>query len=901
MENLEGLHAAELRCEYLENPLGIQSREPRLSWQLVSERRNQRQSAYQILVASAPEILEQDCGDLWDTGKVECGNSLHIRYAGQPLQSGQRCYWKVRVWDGSGSVSAYSFSQFWSVGLLDESDWLGQWITVDTGESGEMEMKPSPYLRREFALKKPIRQAMLYATARGLYNLYLNGQRVGDITLAPDWTDYHKRFLYQTYDVTDALQTGNNALAVMLGDGWYCGYVGNKLGRNYYGTRPSFLMQLQVEYADGSAATIVTDGAWKGAAGAIIHSDLLMGETYDARLEMPGWDKPGFDDSSWSAVSIETAVPVKLEGQNTPPTRIVQHLPALELKSISPTTHIFDLGQNIAGWVRLKVSGAAGTHVRLRYGEDLTPEDMLYTGNLRTARVIDVYILKGEGVETWEPHFTIHGFRYVEIDGIENVSLDTITGCVIHSDLVVTGKFECSDPMLNQLWRNIFWGQRGNFVSIPTDCPQRDERLGWAGDVVAFGTTACYNMDSAAFLYRWMDSMVDGQSAEGAFPDVAPRLVMDRDGAPAWGDAGVITPWTLYQFYGDKSIIERYYEPMQKWMLYIYDGNPNYLRTERLNMSYGDWLSYNAPTPSDVLATAFWAWDAKLISRMARIIGHEDEAVRYEALYERIRQAFIAAYVSADGRVQGETQTVYLLALHVDLLPPDLREAAVQHLVADIQARDNHLSTGFVGTPLLLPVLADVGYVDLAYTLLLQDTIPSWGYMVKLGATTVWERWDSLSAPRVVFDPETPTFIHWHFGVIAGMNSFNHYGLGAVGEWLYHTILGVKPDAETPAFEHFTIQPRPSHHLTSANGEYHSIRGTIRSSWCLTDDEFQLHVTIPSNTTATVYVPASTPDSVFENGSPAAHAEGVQSARFENETLVCTIGSGEYHFTSRKD
>ena len=898
MTSVAALRAVYLKCEYLENPLAVDVRQPRLSWQLESDQRDQKQSAYQILVASDPEILDLHQADLWDSGKVQTGATLHVPFGGKTLKSGQRCYWKVRVWDGAGLASPFSPTATWSMGLLEESDWVGQWITVDTGSPGPMGMKPSPYLRRAFRLDKPVRRATAYATARGLYNLYLNGNRVGDAALAPDWTDYRKRILYNAYDVTGLVNPGGNVVGAVVGDGWYCGYVGNKGERQYYGERPSFLMQIQVEFEDGSREVIATDDQWEGAGGPILFSDLLMGETYDARLEMPGWNAPGFNDTAWLPVEMEPVPPAVLEATSTPPTRITEYLPAVNLTSISKTVHLFDLGQNIAGWVRLKVSGSAGTRIQLRYGEDLTPEGTLYAGNLRKARVIDHYILSGNGVEVWEPHFTVHGFRYVEVDGIESVSLETITGCIIHTDLEHTGTFESSNSLLNQIWKNIFWGQRGNFVSIPTDCPQRDERLGWSGDVVAFGATACYNMDSAAFFGRWLTSLVDGQSPNGAFPDVAPRLVMDRDGAPAWGDAGVITPWVLYQFYGDKSVIERNYSAMQKWMQYIHDGNPAYLRTERLNFNYGDWLSYNAPTPDGVLATAFWAWDAKLMAQMARIIGRKDDALAYDALYERVKQSFIEAYVSPDGKVEGETQTAYALALYVDLLPEGLHAAAAQHLVADIEARDGHLSTGFVGTPLLLPVLTQAGYLDVAYRVLLQETIPSWGYMVKLGATTIWERWDSLSAPHVVFDPETPTFVHWFFGAIPGMNSFNHYGLGAVGEWFYHTIVGIKPDPERPAFEHFTVHPRPSDHLSAAQAEYKSIRGAIRSSWCVSDSEFQLHVTVPANTSATVHVPTADAASVRESGQPPHTVAGIHSVTLEEGAVVCTIGSGDYHFTA---
>ncbi len=888
MSDISTLRPVHLTTESLVNPLGIGTASPKLSWQLDSSERNQRQTSYHLRVASTPELLASS-PDLWDSGMVVSSNSLHIPYGGARLASGARAYWNVTVWDAEGKVSTPSETALFSIGLLDESDWRAQWIMLDT-PLNERGMLPPPFLRRGFIVDKPVAQATLTITARGLFIASLNGHRIGDAFITPDWTDYSKRLQYDTYDVTALLADGENALGVILGEGWHSGYMGFRGKRSCYGQRPSLLAQLALDYADGTSALLVTDTRWKGTTGPLLYSDMLMGEGYDARLELTGWDRPGYDDSAWVQTTAEVAPPPPLEARTTAPVRVVEELPAIRVAQIEPDKTIYDLSQNVAGFIRLTVSGPAGTEIRLRHGEKLNSDGTLYTDNLRKALAVDTIILKG-GEQTWQPHFTNHGFRYVEISGVTPSAIKAITGCVIYSDLGQTGAFESSNPLINQLWNTILRGQRGNFVSVPTDCPQRDERLGWAGDVLAFGTTASFNMNSQNFFARWLQSMTDGQFPSGAYPDVAPRLVADQEGSPAWGDAGVITTWVQYQFYGDLSLIEQRYASMQRWMNHLSDVSENDIRViDGQNNRYGDWLSYNAPTPDDVLATAFWAWDARLMANMAQLIGRDADAAAYTALFERVKAAFMAAFVSDDGRVKGETQTVYLLALHVDLLPQPLRAQATHHLVDDIVERGYHMSTGFVGTPLLLPVLASSGHADIAYALLTQDTIPSWGYMLRRGATTIWERWDAINEQDEVVDPLHPTFIHWKHGAIAGMNSFNHYGLGSVGQWLYQGIGGINADPLRPAFEHVIIRPRPGGDLTWADVKYDSIRGPIRSAWKLDGGALTLDVSIPANTSATVYVPAS---------EAATARDGVEPVGSETGYTIFEIGSGDYRFSSR--
>ncbi|MEJ7815221.1 MAG: glycoside hydrolase family 78 protein, partial [Rubrobacter sp.] len=866
--------------------------------------RGQTQSAYRVLVAGNEEDLVAEEKLLWDSGRVESGRTVGVEYGGEALRSGLHCVWKVCVWDGAGNPSPYSPPAVFESGLLETSDWEGAWISAGKGPAGDMEppsgdeyddlangLAPSPYLRKGFSLYKPVSRARLYATARGVYELYLNGSRVGDDVLAPGWTDYDQRVQYQTYDVTPLLAEGQNALGAVLGDGWFAGFVGfdPKHRGALYGPRPQLLAQLNVEYEDGTTESLATDGSWRCSTGPILYSDLLVGESYDARREMPGWAEPGLDDSGWYGVEVEEIGDTNLVAQPDEGIRVTEELEAKTVTEPESGPYVFDLGRNMVGWVRLKVEGEAGTEVTLRHAEALNPDGTIYTENLRSARQVDTYILKGDGEEVYEPRFTFHGFRYVEVTGYPGeLPLGAVTGRVVHSATPSSGSFECSSPMVSRLQENIVWGQRGNFLSIPTDCPQRDERLGWTGDAQVFVRTASFNMDVAAFFGKWMVDVEDAQSPEGAFPDVAPLLrgsgLIDlRWGAPAWGDAGVIVPWTIYRTYDDTRIVERHYSAMTRWMEYLREANPDLVRKNRMGNNYGDWLSPKGDlTPKDLLATAYWAYDAGLMAEMAGAIGRHDDAREYRDLNENIKAAFEEAYVSPDGRIQGDTQTCYLLALHMELLPEDLRSAAAEHLVRSIEREDWHLSTGFAGVGYLCPVLTEAGYADVAYRLLENETYPSWGYTVKNGATTIWERWDGWTEENGFQSPN--------------MNSFNHYSLGSVGEWLYRYVAGIDQDPGGTGYERILVRPRPGGGLTSARARYDSIRGTISSEWEISDGAFRLKTTVPANTTATVYVPASDGAGVTEGGGPAGEAEGVEFLREEKGAAVFAVGSGEYEF-----
>jgi alpha-L-rhamnosidase len=781
----------------------------------------------------------------------------------------------------------------WTEGAFDDGGWPAAVVVKLADEANAWKVRafvspdspPATYLRKAFRLGPGIRKARVYASAKGLYVLQLNGQRVGEDLLRPGWTDYRDRFQYQTYDVTRLLKPGDNAVGVVLGDGWYAGHIAG-WGRANYGPATRALVQIEVERTDGTVERVASDASWRTHTGPIQMSDLLMGEEYDARMEMPGWSSPGFKDTGWATATAEPLGVVPVVAQVGPSVGQVTEVPAKSVRQLPSGAWIFDLGQNMVGWARLKVQGRAGTAVRLRYVEMLNPDGTIYTINLRGARVTDTYTLKGGSPETWEPSFTTHGFRYVEVtDFPGRPSLGSVTGIVVSSLHGPAGRFRTSNAMVNQLQSNILWGQRGNYLEVPTDCPQRDERLGWMGDAQVFARTACYNSQVAPFLTKWLQDVRDAQSKTGAFPNYAPDPNGEAEGAPAWADAGVIVPWQVYQCTGDTRILEQHYAAMERFNRFVHEGNPDLLWVKRSGPNFGDWLNIGADAPRPVLATAYFAHSTQLLAKIARVLGKTDDAASYEALFDAIRNAFNDAYVSADGRIQGDTQTVYLLALRYDLLPPEKRALAAQNLLADILVKSKgHLSTGFLGVSQLNPALTELGRTDVAYQLLLNDTFPSWGYSIKQGATTIWERWDGWTAEKGFQDP--------------GMNSFNHYSLGSVGEWLFSTVAGIDVDPEAPGGRRLVIAPRPGGGLQWVDGEWPSLYGPVGSSWSLDQGTYRLRVKVPANTTATVLVPKGT-GTVREGARPAIEADGVQALPETTDGRAAfAVGSGEYEFVS---
>lgn len=1047
---MAGLKPVDLRCEYLINPLGIDNRQPHLSWTLkttVPNERGQHQTAYRVIVASSRKNLDKNIGDLWDTGKVNSDETMVV-YAGKPLRSEMECWWKVQVWDKDGNPSEWSEPAYWTMGLLEPSDWKGKWIgydepapweerllnftecrwiwttegkprqeapagtrffrrtfslppdrkivrarvliTVDdqftlfvngtevarsdgkgfawqrpqtvevtaylrsgenvlaiaaTNEGGpagvlgklvvEFEqgdtlviltdknwrwsqteqpnwqqpnfddsswqsarevgnfgtppwgvvnpqviyVPPLPFLRKTFTVDKPVRSAKVHVAALGTCELRLNGQRVTEDYFVPGWSDFRKRVYYRTYEVTHLLKQGKNAIGAILHDEWYAGYQGGWGRRNKFGNEPRLLVQLHIDYADGSRQIISTDETWKATYGPILEADNYMGETYDATKELAGWDTPDYDDSGWHPVFVSENVHLQLTSHPGPPIRKVMELPAKVVREVKPGVFIFDLGQNMVGVVRLKVRNAQpSTKIVLRYGEVLEPDGTLHTANLRGARATDTYICKGEPEEIWEPRFTYHGFRYVEVSGYPGKPpLDAITGIVLHSNVPMVGEFECSHPLVNRLFENIRWGLRGNYFEVPTDCPQRDERQGWTGDAQIFVRTATYLADISAFMTKWLIDLNDSQRDDGAYPDVAPATGAGF-GTPAWGDAGIIVPYTLWRVTGDAQFIARHYDNMKRYIDYLERNSENHLRPA---IGYGDWVAAGPETPKDVIATAYFAYVVKLMAEMAIAIGRNEDAERYHQLFSRIKEAFIKAFVQPDGRIKGDTQTCYALALDIDLLPEELKPRALEYLVADIEKREWHLSTGFVGTRHLMSALSKFGRTDIAYRLLLQETYPSWLYMVKMGATTIWERWNSILPNGQIHEP--------------GMNSFNHYAFGCVGEWLFRVVAGI--EELEPGFKRFIIRPH-SDGLDFVRASYRSVRGLITVEWRKEGDKFNLSVTVPANTVALICVPAKDPATVTESGKPADQSEGVKFLRVEGGFAVCEVGSGSYQFTS---
>jgi alpha-L-rhamnosidase len=715
-------------------------------------------------------------------------------------------------------------------------NWQAKWIQA--GFKEDSATRPAHYFRKSFTLSRKVKQAKIYITCHGLYEATLNGKRIGRAYLTPGWTEYKKRLQYQEYDVTSQLQPGNNTLDVVLGDGWYRGNFGFGGHRNYYGKELALLCQLELTYSNGKKEVIGSDDSWQSTNGPIRYAEINNGETIDDRMPVKNWTVVRTANYGYNDLIPTEAEPITKHETFKP----------VKIFTTPKGEKVIDFGQNLVGWVMMKVSGPAGTKITIRHAEVLDKEGNFYTENLRGAKATSTYILNGNGEENFEPHFTYYGFRFIAVDGYPgDLKPDNFTAVALYADMAPTGTFECSNPLLNQLQHNIQWGQKGNFLDVPTDCPQRDERLGWTGDAQVFSRTAAFNFNVHRFFSKWMKDVALDQRPDGAATNVVPDVLNGAGGATGWADVTTIIPWNMYLVYGDKGFLERQYPSMKAWVDYMTHNSVNDLWNK--GRHFGDWLSYRSPnddgsdaiTDKYEIAQCFYAHSTQLLINAAKVLGKTDDARQYEELLKKIKDAYNHEYVTASGRLMSNTQTAYVLALQFDMLPEATRPVAAKYLADNIQMYNNHLTTGFLGTPYLCHVLSRFGYDDLAYKLLLQDTYPSWLYPVKKGATTIWERWDGIK-PDGNFQASS-------------MNSFNHYAYGAIGDWMYRVMAGIDTDPDYPGYKKIIIKPHPGGKITYCKASLKTQYGMISVNWHIEDNKFKMDVVVPKNTTAAVFVP----------------------------------------------
>ncbi|MEN6310285.1 MAG: family 78 glycoside hydrolase catalytic domain [Acidobacteriota bacterium] len=843
-----------LRCEYLENPMGVDIRQPRFFWILDHTERGQSQSAYQVIVSTDPAAA---AGDAWDSGKVASALSTQIVYAGKALESGRTYFWKVRGWDKNGQESPWSGVARFDTGLFDRAEWKGVWI------GGRNQ------LRKEFALDGKVKRARAYVCGIGYHEFRVNGRKAGGHVLDPAWTTYDKRVLYVTYDVTPLLRQGPNAIAVALGDGWY--------------KAKALLLQLNIEFEDGTRTSLASDVSWKAAAGPILEDSVYNGETYDARLETPGWDKPGFDDRGWAPAEAVKGPAGALSAQLMPAIQVVDTIVPLRMTVPQPGVYVFDMGQNFSGWARLQASGPRGTDVRLRFAEMLYDNGMINPDNLRSARAEDHYILKGDGREAWEPRFTYHGFRYVEVTGYPGTPLvDSIRGRVVHSAVAPAGSFAASKDILNKLQRIIIWGQKTNLHGIPTDCDQRDERMGWMGDAQGTAEEAMMNFDMAAFYTNFVRDIRDVQDDKGQITDTVPHIWGSRPADPAWGTAYPLICWYMYQYYGDTRVLAEQYDGLRKYVEFLKSRAENGI----LRYSYyGDWVAVEK-CPGAIVSTFYYYYDTKILADAARLLGKTQDAALYDKLAGDIRAAFNREfYDPKNGTYADGTQTANTLPLFLDM-GTEKEGGAWGRLFDDIVYKhDSHLTTGIVGTKYVMEVLTRKGAPDLAYDLAIQTTYPSWGYMIENGATTLWELWQRREG--------------------SSMNSHNHPLFGSVGAWLYKALAGITMAPGSVGYEKLVLQPQMVRDLRYASGSIRTVRGDVACSWSRTEKSVRLEVVIPFGSTADIVIPRFNLRNVrvteggralWENGKFAAGAAGIEGAVEKDGAIRIKAGSGRYLF-----
>jgi alpha-L-rhamnosidase len=874
-----------LTCEHLINPIGIDVQKPRLSWKMANPQRNILQTAYQIMVST--NNLFDKKGLIWDSGKVESNESILQEYGGKALEMGKRYYWVVKVWDNKNAESAWSNVAYWEMGI---PAWQAIWIDPEQ-EIDPKVSQPSPLLRKEFNLAKKVLSARLYVTSRGLNTMFINGQRISDYYFTPGWTSYQKHFQYFTFDVTNQLQSGKNAIGAMMGDGWYRGFLAWENNRNVWGQRLGLLAQINITFVDGTTQTIATDNTWKATnKGPVRMSDIYNGEIYDARMELEDWSKAGFDDAKWWGVNVVDYSMNNIIAPQGQPVRRIEEIPAKRIFKTPEGDNVIDFGQEITGWVRMKVTGEVGNTVTIQHAEVLDKKGNFYNANLRNAKCELKYTLKGGLQEVYEPFFTFQGFRYIRVKGFPTaIKTDNFTAVVVHTDMPKTGEFTCSNDLLNRLQSNIQWGQRGNFLDVPTDCPQRDERLGWTGDAQAFARTAAYNYNVAGFFSKWLNDLNAEQAEDGTIPFVIPDVLQNKDTkhkqpSAGWADVATIAPWNMYLIYGDKRLLERQYPSMTKWVDYMNKQAKNNIYSGSV---FGDWLFYqprmeghtekNGYTDLDYISTAFYAYSVDILRQSAQALGKAEDEQKYTNLFRQIKESFNREYVAASGRTVSDSQTSYVLGLMFNLFRDEYKSPATAQLIKDIRSRKNHLSTGFLGTPYLCHVLSNTGNTNVGYDLLFQETYPSWLYPVKMGATTIWERWDGIRTDSTFQD--------------VGMNSFNHYAYGAIGDWMYRVVAGI--EIGKPAYKQIIIQPNPTDKLTFAKANFNSSYGEIESGWERVNGVTKLTIKIPVNTTAIVRIPTRDVSAITESGKPITNIRRIATGG------ELEVGSGEYVFEFR--
>ncbi len=902
-QNSGALSAESLTCENLIQPVGIDTREPRLSWVLKTAKRGATQTAFRILASTSLEALNANSGDLWDSGKVSSDQNLYVNYNGQKLHSNELVFWKVKVWDNYGEESAWSDPANFSIGLIEKSDWTGNWIGLDK-ELGQDKLDTTftrlsaRYLRKEIEIPKEIKRATAHVSGLGLFEFYLNGNKIGKAVLSPALAEYPERAYYLSFDVTDELEMGGNAIGVILGNGRYVGVRGKEIVIYYDASKlthkgfPKMISQLEVEYADGTRQTFTSNTSWKVTAkGPILANNEFDGEEYDANKEMSGWSKPGFDDSKWlQAEKVEPGAN-ELQAQMVPPIKVTQDIKPETIRNIARDTFIMDMGQNMVGWLKMMVKGQKNDTVSLRFSERLNPDGSLYLDPIRTAKVNDKYILKGGEEEEWEPRFTYHGFRYVEISGFPGEpEIQNFTGRVVHDDLDSTGRFRTSNDLINQIYENARWGIRGNYRSIPTDCPQRDERQGWLGDRATGSRGESYLFDNANFYLKWLQDIEDSQTPEGSLPDVAPTYWNIYTDNMTWPAAYIIIADMLHDQFGEDKAIRKHYSSMKKWMEYMRN---NYMYDYILDRdNYGDWgvppedpeLIHTEDTKRKasgaVLGTSYYYNLLGIMQDFATLLGKENDANEFLALKKKLQQSFHENFFDPDKRsYKNNTATTNVLALHFGLVPENYKTDVFNNLLKiTMEDFNGHISVGLIGVQAIMRIFTENGRPDIAYKLATNTSYPSWGYMVEQGATTIWELWNSDTA-----DPF--------------MNSWNHVMLlGDLLIWYYEDLAGIKPDTETPGFKKIIMKPNLIGDLEFVTAAHDSPYGRISSEWKMSKGKFQWKIEIPANTSARVYIPAESKDQVKEGDAFAASAKGVNFLREDGDRQVFEIGSGEYIF-----